>query len=287
MSLLIVFSGLLFAGSCLLLLVRQAATRQERLKRRIGYYLNLQIALAGEEVWRPEQAKGERAKLQQLLAQAGFNAPAALSWLLAAKLVGAAVGFFLWFGLSAGFDSSLALAQAVAAIVIGGIAPEWWLRRRGQKILQSIRASLADTVDLMVICLEAGMTTEKSLARISDELIHINVHLAQQLHLVATELRILPDHSQVFQRFKWRVPLKEIEQWVFSIEQAARFGSPLGPVLRDFSSDLRQRNALRIEERLAKIPARMGLPLMLLILLPLVVLIAGPAVISLMTLLQE
>lgn len=287
MNLLYLFSLFMVLGVVLLVLVSRQAKREEVIAERIGRYLNRQVAQHSvASAWRKEALKGNRAKLQRLLIQAGFEQPQALNWLLTSKALFALFFFFLCITYITEPAELVGMAQCMAAAVLGGILPEWLLAWRARKMLNRIRSGLADTVDLMVICLEAGMTIEKSLARVGTEFYAVNPHLARQLQLLATELRMLPERSEVLQRFKWKLPLQEVEQWVFNLEQAERFGSPLGPVLRVFSHDLRQRNTLRIEEALAKIPARMGLPLMLLVLLPLVVVIAGPAVISLLKVLQ-
>ncbi|MGB1238389.1 MAG: type II secretion system F family protein [Pseudomonadales bacterium] len=286
-SLLFFFVVSMFAGIVLLAVVARQARREELVSERIGRYLNRAVAQKStRNPWRAEQLEGNRAKLQQALAQAGFHTPQALNSLIAAKVVSAVIALWLCAISLAEPTSTVGIAQCIAAAVVGGIVPEWLLAWRGRKVLRRIRAGLADTIDLMVICLEAGMTIEKSLARVGAEFESVNPQLARQLQLLASELRMLPERSEVLQRFKWRLPLEEVEQWVFSLEQAERFGSPLGPVLRTFSADLRARNALRIEEELAKIPARMGLPLMILVLLPLIVVIAGPAVIQLLAALQ-
>lgn len=282
------FTVLLVVGGLLLLLARHSAERQELLLQRISNYCvseaDTQLKLSA---WRRAAQGKEFEKLHTLLARAGWRDPGAVYVLMAVKLVS---GLLLAALADIGFPQSnmgMRGGQFLGVLIIGGILPEIYLRWRAERLARQIVTSIADAADLIVICIESGMTIDKSLGRVGTELQLVAPELSRELLITENELQMLPDRNLVFRQLAWRVNLPEIEQLVFSIQQADKFGSSLAAALRTFAADVRQMQVLRTEERLAKIPAKMGMPLMILVLLPLVIMIAGPALVSLLRALES
>ena len=284
----IFFGVLLLSGALLLLVARHSAEQHELLLQRISRYC---VSQADAEVtlsaWRRAARGKEHEKLHTLLARAGWRQPDAVYVLLAVKLLVGLILAVLADVLIAQENMGMRGGQFVALLVVGGILPEMYLRLRAERLARQIVTSIADAADLIVICVESGMTIDKSLDRVGTELKTVAPELSRELLITENELRMLPDRNQVFSRLAWRVNLPEVEQLVFSIQQADKFGSSLASALRIFAADVRQMQILRTEERLGKIPAKMGVPLMTLVLLPLVIMIAGPALVNVLRALES
>ncbi|MCV6587619.1 MAG: type II secretion system F family protein [Marinobacterium sp.] len=298
---LFISSALMLSGALLLMLMRRRGQRLDLLNSRL--LMIAPAATAGfnrrSRKQRPEgqpqrhaalrqaeASRSEKVKLQQMLQQAGFRSPDALRWLVTAKLcVALLLALASWLLLPQP-TMLLQLLFAIVALVLGSMLPEFYLQRRAKEISGKISATVPDAMDLLVICLEAGMNIDRAFRRVGEELRTVAPDLSRELLATEAELQVLPDRQKVMEDLAWRVQVEEVEQMVFTLIQAERFGSPVAPTLRQLAADMRHLQLLRLEERLGKIPARMSLPLMLLIMFPLVVLIAGPPIITLIRSLQ-
>lgn len=237
-----------------------------------------QLPLLGEK---------DRVKLQKTLAVAGFRSPEALNLMLAAKLAsGLGVGTLIYGAVSSGADPLATGLRAFIAlpvgIVIGAMAPEfyvnWLCKRRGKKISKAV----PDALDLMVICAEAGLTLETSLHRVSRELKSANPELALELATTEAELKVLPERRMALENLVYRTNVPEMASLTITMNQAEKYGTSLSQALRTIASEGRRTRMLRIEEKAARLPALMSLPLMVFVLPPCGVIVGGPAVVNLM-----
>jgi tight adherence protein C len=169
----------------------------------------------------------------------------------------------------------------VAAIVVGSYkAPDIWLKNRVSKRSNAIRKGLPDALDLLVICAEAGLTVDAAFGRVARELGRAYPELGDEFGLTAIELGFLSERRQAFENFAARVDLEAIRGVVTTMIQTEKYGTPLASALRVLSAEFRNDRMMRAEEKAARLPAIMTIPLILFILPTLFVVILGPAACS-------
>ncbi|GGY46819.1 hypothetical protein GCM10011297_19620 [Bacterioplanes sanyensis] len=171
---------------------------------------------------------------------------------------------------------------AIVAAVIGQMLPDVVLRQRAQKTLRDSRAQLPELMQLLALCLEAGLTLDQALPRLAREIKALQPALASHLQHLNDDLRVMSARRLAFARLAERIPLEDFRQLSWLISQADDYGTPLAAGLRELGQHSRSLYLLEVEERMARVPGQMALPLMLFIILPLVVVLAGPALVMLL-----
>ncbi len=158
--------------------------------------------------------------------------------------------------------------------------PDLYLKNKIQKRSAAIRKGLPDALDLLVICAEAGLTVDAAFARVSKELGKAYPELGEEFQLTAIELGFLTDRRQAFENLAERIDLDSIRGVVTTMIQTEKYGTPLASALRVLSAEFRNERMMRAEEKAARLPAIMTVPLILFILPVLFVVILGPAACS-------
>lgn len=159
-------------------------------------------------------------------------------------------------------------------------APDIYLKNKITKRSQAIRKGLPDALDLLVICAEAGLTVDAAFHRVAKELGKAYPELGEEYAFTAIELGFLTDRRQAFENFANRVALDEVKGIVTTMIQTEKYGTPLASALRVLSAEFRNERMMRAEEKAARLPAIMTVPLILFILPVLFVVILGPAACS-------
>ena len=184
----------------------------------------------------------------------------------------------LLFGLNAyNLDSTSKLLISLLAVIAGAYLPDLLVKNAILKRQKKIRNSLPDGLDLMVICAEAGLSLDATLRRVADELAGPAPELADELGLTTLELGFLPNRALALQNLASRVDLLVVRGMVNTLVQAERYGTPLSQSLRILSAESRQERVLKAEEKAARLPALMTVPMIIFILPPLFVVLLGPA----------
>jgi tight adherence protein C len=166
----------------------------------------------------------------------------------------------------------------VAGVIIGSYkAPDIWLKNKVQKRSHAIRKGLPDALDLLVICAEAGLTVDAAFNRVSKELGKAYPELGDEFGLTAIELGFLNERRNAFENLANRVDLEAVRGVVTTMIQTEKYGTPLASALRVLSAEFRHQRMMRAEEKAARLPAIMTVPLILFILPTLFVVILGPA----------
>src|SRR3954466_7823507 len=166
----------------------------------------------------------------------------------------------------------------VAGALIGSYkAPDIWLKNKVNKRSSAIRKGLPDALDLLVICAEAGLTVDAAFGRVSRELGKAYPELGDEFGLTAIELGFLNERRQAFENLANRVDLEAVRGVVTTMIQTEKYGTPLASALRVLSAEFRNERMMRAEEKAARLPAIMTVPLILFILPTLFVVILGPA----------
>jgi tight adherence protein C len=166
----------------------------------------------------------------------------------------------------------------VAGVLVGSYkAPDIWLKNKVTKRSNAIRKGLPDALDLLVICAEAGLTVDAAFHRVAKELGKAYPELGDEFGLTAIELGFLNERRQAFENLANRVDLEAVRGVVTTMIQTEKYGTPLASALRVLSAEFRHQRMMRAEEKAARLPAIMTVPLILFILPTLFVVILGPA----------
>lgn len=228
-------------------------------------------------------------QLQTKLTNAGYRSKDAIVVFAFGKLVmpftGLAIG-----ALAANIDWSNAFTmdQAEGWLIVLGIAyfsarlPEILVSNARQKRYNALRRALPDALDLMMVCAEAGLSLAASLDRVARELSRVSPELAEEFSLTSVELGFLPDRATALKHLHDRANLPEIRGFVNVITQTEKYGTPIAQALRVLSKEYRTQRMLRAEQRAARLPAMMTVPMIVFILPTLFIVVMAPAVISIM-----
>jgi tight adherence protein C len=176
---------------------------------------------------------------------------------------------------------SIVFVPLLAAIV-GYLLPELWLMWRIQARQHRLRVALPDALDMLVICVEAGLGLDQALMRVAQELRITHPQLSEELQLVNMEMRVGKTRLEAMRELARRTGVEDIKALVAMLIQTERFGTSIAQSLRVHSDDLRMKRRQRAEEMSAKTTVKMVPPLVFFIFPALMVVILGPAVITLM-----
>src|SRR4051812_36703586 len=156
-------------------------------------------------------------------------------------------------------------------------APDFYLKNKITKRSHAIRKGLPDALDLLVICAEAGLTVDAAFSRVSRELGKAYPELGDEFALTSIELGFLTDRRFAFENLARRIDLDSVRGVVTTMIQTEKYGTPLASALRVLSAEFRNERMMRAEEKAARLPAIMTVPLILFILPVLFIVILGPA----------
>jgi len=159
-------------------------------------------------------------------------------------------------------------------------APDLWLKNKIQKRTHAVRKGLPDALDLLVICAEAGLTVDAAFGRVARELGKAYPELGDEFALTSIELGFLTDRRFAFENLAKRIDLDAVRGVVTTMIQTEKYGTPLASALRVLSAEFRNERMMRAEEKAARLPAIMTVPLILFILPVLFIVILGPAACS-------
>jgi tight adherence protein C len=177
--------------------------------------------------------------------------------------------------------SALKKYIVVAGSLIGSYkAPDIYLKNKIDKRSSAIRKGLPDALDLLVICAEAGLTVDAAFNRVAKELGRAYPELGDEFSLCAIELSFLTERRQAFENLSRRVNLDSVRGVVTTMIQTEKYGTPLASALRVLSAEFRHERMMKAEEKAARLPAIMTVPLICFILPVLFIVILGPAACS-------
>ncbi|MUM78531.1 type II secretion system F family protein [Pseudodesulfovibrio sp. F-1] len=247
-----------------------AAGRGRSLPPWVASLAELGEKLAGTEKSREDQ--------RRLLTQAGFRQDEATGLFMIVKTGLGLSGLVMALAFGGGEGLSLGnIALAMGAFFAGGVGPEMLLKARAAARHNAITRSMPDALDLMVICAEAGLPFTRIMKVVSKELELSAPVLADELSVTSAELQLLPDRTSALRHLAERTMVPTVESMVATLIQAERYGTPLAQALNNIAAESRNSLILTLEERAGKLPAKLSIPLMTMILPPVVALVATPA----------
>ena len=224
-------------------------------------------------------------RIEDKLMQAGYRGHDAMVMYLFLKLslpaLFGALAVFILYVLEIFTMTEIAkLTIALSVVIIGAYAPDIFISNTGQKRRLKIQKALPDGLDLMVICAEAGLSVDATLNRVSTELRSSWPELSDELGLTSIEIGFLPDRSQALANLSRRIKLDGVRGIVNTLVQTEKYGTPLAQALRVLSAELRTNRMMKAEEKAARLPAVLTVPMILFIMPALFVVLIGPGALS-------
>lgn len=226
------------------------------------------------------------AVIQQKLAQAGIRKKEWAVAVILGRLVGPIVlgllgaVLFYWTNMFGDWSPMKRMGAFMIMLIAGYKGPDVFIQNLVSKRTNAIRKGLPDALDLLVICAEAGLTVDAAFSRVARELGRAYPELGDEFALTAIELSFLTERRQAFENLAYRVDLESVKGVVTTMVQTERYGTPLASALRVLSAEFRNERMMRAEEKAARLPAIMTIPLILFILPVLFIVILGPAACS-------
>ncbi|HBM91400.1 MAG TPA: pilus assembly protein TadC [Rhodospirillaceae bacterium] len=227
------------------------------------------------------------ADLRLKLRRAGYQARDTMFVFLFAKLaltcgLGAFAAFMIFLVKAVQLPTGLGLLAVMGAAILGWLLPDIFVKNLSQKREEVLRKSIPDALDLMVICAEAGLGLDASFDRVAREMATSAPELAEELGLTSVELNFLPNRQQALRGFADRVPLPSVTALINTLIQTEKYGTPLAQALRVLSGEMREDRMMLAEEKAARLPAILTVPMIVFILPPLFVVLIGPAALKVM-----
>lgn len=167
----------------------------------------------------------------------------------------------------------------LGAVFLGYKAPEIFLSNQTGKRQQSMKRAFPDALDLLLICVESGMSVEHSFRKVSTEIVAQSLPLAEELALMTAELSYLPDRRMAYENLARRTGLESVKSVCTALVQAERYGTPVGTALRTLSQESRDQRMNEAEKKAAALPPKLTVPMILFFLPVLFVVILTPALI--------
>jgi len=180
--------------------------------------------------------------------------------------------------------ATIKLGICIGAAYVGMQLPLVLLKNKITRRQMSIKRAFPDTLDLLLICVESGMSIEAAFRKVSNEVGTQSVALAEELTLTTAELSYLPDRRQAYENLAKRTDLDGVKSVCMALQQSERYGTPLATMLRVMAQENRDMRMSEAEKKAAGLPPKLTVPMILFFLPVLFVVILGPAVIKVMAL---
>jgi tight adherence protein C len=263
-------------------IVASTSKRRAKLNQKNETTDRMRSMLSSLKVLQDTQLKDAQIKLMQ----AGIRSKDLAVIVIFARLLMPIIiggGVVLWvygFGGLADWTPFKRYGIVAASLVLSYKAADIFLSNKITKRSNEIRKGLPDGLDLLVICAEAGLTVDAAFARVAKELGRAYPELGDEFALTAIELGFLTERRHAFENLAMRVNLDAVKGVVTTMIQTEKYGTPLASALRVLSAEFRNERMMRAEEKAARLPAIMTVPLILFILPVLFIVILGPAACS-------
>jgi len=229
----------------------------------------------------------EEARL--MLVQAGYRGQAPyiayLFFRMVMPVVMLVVSFFYVFVvLQLNQPLMIKIGILISAAYFGQLGPNLFLKNKIQRRQLSIKRAFPDALDLLLICIESGMSIEAAFRKVGAEVGSRSIALAEELALVTAELSYLPDRRQAYENLSRRVGLEGVRSVCLALQQSERYGTPLGTTMRVLAQENRDMRMSEAEKKAASLPPKLTVPMVLFFLPVLFVVILGPAIMRVMRL---
>lgn len=263
-------------------IVTSASKKRTSLVRRSDTTDKVKDSLGRLNVLQESQIK----VIQQKMAHAGYRNKELAVLIIGMRailplVIGAIMGLLIYVvDFWPDWSPFMRLGAFAMSVFLSYKGPELYLSNKATKRTKEIQKGLPDALDLLVICAEAGLTVDAAFGRVAKELGRAYPELGDEFALTAIELSFLNERRMAFNNLAYRVNLEAVKGVVTTMIQTERYGTPLASALRVLSAEFRNERMMRAEEKAARLPAIMTIPLIMFILPTLFVVILGPAACS-------
>lgn len=192
--------------------------------------------------------------------------------------------FYIFVVLKLDYPLMMKLAMSIGAAYFGVYSPNLFLKNKVQRRQTNIKRAFPDALDLLLICVESGMSIEAAFRKVSEEIGSQSVALAEEMTLTTAELSYLPDRRAAYENLAQRTGIEGVRAVCLALQQAERYGTPLGTTLRVMAQENRDLRMSEAEKKAAGLPPKLTVPMIVFFLPVLFVVILGPAAIRVMAL---
>ncbi len=244
------------------------------------------------EFLEPQNAE-EFSAIKLKLLQAGYHAPNAVRLFHFAQFALGGGGLLLGtlYALLLQMTKEPSTQQIILSILIPGaagyLAPKYWIKRRLQSRQEEIINGFPDSLDMMLVCVEAGQSLDQAILRVAKEIRAGFPALADEFETVNQEIKAGKDRISVLRDMSERCGVPDVASFVTVLIQSASFGTSIAEALRVFSAEMRDKRVMRAEEKANTLPTKMTLATMMLTVPPLLVILVGPSVYGIYVTLTE
>ena len=221
----------------------------------------------------------------KLMNQAGLRGPGPISAFYFARMALPFVGllltfFYIFFVNDLGLNPTMKYGSLAFGMAAGFYAPNIYVKNLAAKRQKSIMLGFPDSLDMLLICVEAGMSIELGFKKVSEEIGTASPELAEEFGLTVAELSYLPDRRQAYDNLASRTGHEGVKAVCMALSQAERYGTPLGDALRVMAKENREMRMSAAEKKAAALPAKLTVPMILFFLPVLFLVVLGPAYIK-------
>ena len=226
----------------------------------------------------------EDPKVVDKLAQAGYRGPRPVSTFYFFRLItpfvfAAVLAFYLYVIDGFGLPAMSRFCICIGGLTLGYYAPNVYISNVANKRRASIVSGFPDALDLLLICVESGMSIEAALQKVSQEVGAASIELAEELSLLVAELSYLPDRRMAYEGLAKRTNHPGVKSVAMAMTQAERYGTPLGTALRVMAKENRDLRLAAAEKKAAALPAKLTVPMIVFFLPVLFIVVLGPSII--------
>jgi len=175
-------------------------------------------------------------------------------------------------------DTTVTMLSVLVPGIAGYMLPKYWVTRRQSERQEQMVNGFPDSLDMMLVCVEAGQSLDQAIIRVARELESGFPALADEYKIVSHEMKAGKDKTQVLRDMSERAGVSDIASFVTVLIQSQQFGTSIAEALRVFSAEMRDKRVMRAEEKANKLPTKMTLATMMLTLPPLLIILIGPSV---------
>ncbi|PSL17662.1 type II secretion system F family protein [Shimia abyssi] len=232
------------------------------------------------------KSEEELSSVRLTLMQAGYpSRDAVRAYHLAQMLLGIGglilgVLYFVYVKGTEGATTQDTLMYTLGPGVIGYMMPKYWVTRRVEARKEEITAGFPDSLDMMLVCVEAGQSLDQSIVRVAGELRASYPALADEFQIVAYEMKAGKDKQQVLSDMGERCGVQDVSSFVTVLIQSATFGTSIAEALRVYAGEMRDKRVMRAEEAANKLPTKMTLATMALTVPPLLIILVSPSIVG-------
>lgn len=256
-------------------------TQQEKLRRKAA-----NAKLDKYKAFLEPQSEAELSSVRLKLMQAGYpSRDAVRAYHLAQFLLGIGglilgVSYFIFVKQTPESSTTDMMLWTLGPGAAGYMLPKYWVTRRVAERKEEITAGFPDSLDMMLVCVEAGQSLDQSIVRVASELRASYPALSQEFEIVAQEMKAGKEKSQVLSDMGERCGVQDVSSFVTVLIQSATFGTSIAEALRVYAGEMRDKRVMRAEEAANKLPTKMTLATMMLTVPPLLIILVSPSVIG-------